>query len=543
MLDRVPGSHVVPIGLSLLLVLAGCARGAGAALEPHRSDARSAARDAGVEADAAALGVSETCGSLGATTEPGACPIDPGPSSGPTDAADTATEDDGGTCEAGEPDADQDGTPDCGDDCPDDPDKILAGVCGCGVADGDRDGDGTDDCDDRCPDDADKTEPGACDCGLPDVDRTGDGDPDCAVQEDAFASAGYAHSCARGSDGKVYCWGAGGYGRLGNGSTADSSTPTPVAGLVDVVQVSNRGMNDRATSCAVLADGGVRCWGYGGRGTIGNGATVTANSMPLAVSGIDDALQVSVGGDHVCAVRGAGAVACWGEGASGKLGNGATSNTSTPVSVQWLGDALQVSAGDQHSCALRATGAVACWGLRDNGRLGDGGDTAGAQSTPAVVSGIDDAVQVSAGYQHSCAVRAAGTVACWGLRTNGRLGDGGATSGNQSTPVTVVGLDDAVQVSAGFQHTCAVRATGAVMCWGYRARGRMGDGATTGGDEPTPVAVSGIADAVQVVAGRAHSCAASAVGVVSCWGDNGNGRLGDGTTVATNSPVPVGALP
>ncbi len=76
-------------------------------------------------------------------------------------------------------DSDADGTPDCDDECPLDPDKTAPGACGCGVPDSDSDADGTPDCDDECPLDPDKTAPGACGCGVPDVDSDADGVMDC----------------------------------------------------------------------------------------------------------------------------------------------------------------------------------------------------------------------------------------------------------------------------------------------------------------------------------------------------------------------------
>jgi len=83
----------------------------------------------------------------------------------------------GSDCEG---DADGDGADGiCGDQCPNDPDKLLPGICGCGVPDVDTDGDGTADCIDGCPDDPDKTEPGVCGCGVSDVDSDGDTVPDC----------------------------------------------------------------------------------------------------------------------------------------------------------------------------------------------------------------------------------------------------------------------------------------------------------------------------------------------------------------------------
>lgn len=474
-----------------------------------------------------------------------------GAGSGPSDddASDAGTSDagtsDGGTSDGGiDPDADSDndGTPDVDDECPDDADKALAGDCGCGMPETDSDADGTPDCSDSCPSDTDKLEPGDCGCGRPDTILDGDGNPVCVLAEEALVTAGFSRSCAVGSDRRAYCWGAGNFGQLGNGSTASSTTPVPVTALSNVLQVSSRGFGALEVGCAVLTSGGVHCWGYGALGGMGNNTTVAVNQAPVVVNGLTDATAIAVGSQHVCAARATGEVACWGQGNVGALGNGNTERQTEPVQVQGIADAVQISSGDQHSCAVRASGAIACWGSRTGGRLGDGGAESGNQLTPAVVSGISNGVQVSAGQFHTCAVRSNGTIACWGQRTDGKLGDGGAVSGNQSTPVPVAGIADAVQVSAGGRHSCAVRSTGAVVCWGQSAGGRLGDGAATGA-QATPVTVAGITDAVQVVAGAAHSCAALASGAVHCWGSGASGRLGDGSTGTATVPVAVTGLP
>jgi len=97
---------------------------------------------------------------------------------------------------------------------------------------------------------------------------------------------------------------------------------------------------------------------------------------------------------------------------------------------------------------------------------------------------------------HSCARRAGGSVVCWGYNYSGELGDGTTTS--RLTPVAVSGLSDAVELSAGGLHSCARRAGGSVVCWGRNSEGELGDGTMGDGTTTrrlTPVAVSGLSDA------------------------------------------------
>jgi alpha-tubulin suppressor-like RCC1 family protein len=155
-----------------------------------------------------------------------------------------------------------------------------------------------------------------------------------------------------------------------------------------------------------------------------------------------------------------------------------------PVPVVAIGDAVQVGAGLGYTCALSASGEVRCWGDNAYGQLGDG--TGAPSLTPVLVSGLTDAVQLACGFYHACAVRRSGQVACWGSDFHGMLGDGRPfTIG--FAPVTVSGLTDALQVACGYWHTCAVRRSGAVTCWGDNGGGQIGDGTAT--DSYTPAEV------------------------------------------------------
>ena len=201
--------------------------------------------------------------------------------------------------------------------------------------------------------------------------------------------------------------------------------------------------------------------------------------------------------------------------------------------VSGISTATAITAGFGHTCAVLADGTVRCWGGNLHGNLGDG--TQITRLTPVAVSGISTATAVSAGGNHTCAVLADGTARCWGGNWSGQLGDG--TTTNRHTPVPVSGISTATAVSAGGGHTCAVLADGTARCWGWNGRGRLGDGTQI--NRHTPVPVSGISTATAITAGWQHTCTLLADGTAHCWGSNNSGQLGDGTVTEHHSPVAV----
>ncbi|MGC3994593.1 MAG: hypothetical protein QM779_10870 [Propionicimonas sp.] len=146
---------------------------------------------------------------------------------------------------------------------------------------------------------------------------------------------------------------------------------------------------------------------------------------------------------------------------------------------------------------------------------------------------------VSAGWLHTCAVTSKAAAICWGYNGYGELGDNTATS--SAAPVAVYGLDHGVKsVTGGFYHSCALTTAGKVWCWGYNGYGALGDGTTT--TSLKPVQVAGIGKAKAVSAGYLHTCALTTKGKVWCWGYNAYGQLGDNTTTSSTTPVQVYGL-
>ncbi|MFM7062163.1 MAG: RCC1 repeat-containing protein, partial [Actinomycetes bacterium] len=350
-------------------------------------------------------------------------------------------------------------------------------------------------------------------------------------------SAGDYHTCAVLSDGTASCWGDGGEGALGDGVLSTQRTsPAPVPGLAGVARMSTGG----GSSCALLADGTARCWGSNFHGQVGNGVTSLPQLTPTAVVSLAGAVAVVSGFNHTCAVLATGATRCWGYNSFGQVGDLQASgytDRGLPVAVAGaLGTgAVDVTLGESHSCALLAVGAVQCWGYNAFGSVGDGTTT--NRVTPVTVGGLGGVVAISSGTRgyHTCALISDGTVKCWGLNNVGQLGDG--TTTNRSTPVTVPGLGGAVGLAVGSTHSCVLLANGSAKCWGRNDSGQLGDGSIV--DRPAPTAVSGLSTATSISGGGSHTCALLADRTATCWGSNPFGQLGDNTTTTRLVPTAV----
>ncbi len=308
--------------------------------------------------------------------------------------------------------------------------------------------------------------------------------------------AGHRNTCGRSVTGKAYCWGNNEYSQVGNGTwSVRQDTPAAVAGglavrRVDVSLGSTTGSvtsNQGFVNCALTTSARVYCWGDGRFGQIGNGRT-DEQAVPVLLSASSFG-SAAAGAAHSCAIDISGRAFCWGVNANGQLGTGSTaltelcdglvcSTTPRPVSTSLVFVPGSLTVGTYHSCAI-SNGQAFCWGANGAGAIGDGSTT--GRTTPVAVAGGIEFSALSAGDAFSCGLGSSGTGYCWGRAL------GGGTASPQLVPAPVEGGISFTQIDAGGSHACGITNEGAGYCWGLNASGQLGNGTITSSSHPVRV--------------------------------------------------------
>jgi alpha-tubulin suppressor-like RCC1 family protein len=314
-------------------------------------------------------------------------------------------------------------------------------------------------------------------------------------------SGGSAHSCGRTDQGATYCWGSNFTGQLG-ARTDDEANPIPLQIVVRPLALTQ--ISSGATfSCGLLNTGAPICWG-------------NKESSPRLLRGAGIFSGISAG-LSICGVRDDARVICW------------DNPDAEPYSIE--GPAFtQVSVGGM-GCALAGDGSAWCW-------------QAGSRVAQPVAGNLTF-MMITTGSGHACGIAPDQQAYCWGLNSHGQLGNNSRIS--SELPDTVSSLYPWTNISAGGFHTCGVTTTGGAYCWGAASSGQLGYDAPSpvqylsaptrvrGGDLPAGAVVWNT-----VAAGGNHSCGATVEGLTFCWGENGNGQLGNGDTEDSVGPVAIG---
>lgn len=369
---------------------------------------------------------------------------------------------------------------------------------------------------------------------------------------------GESFTCALRGDGSVQCWGRNVHGQLGDGTRTQRDKPVTALGVAGATQI----VAGQGHACALVAGGNVMCWGRNEHGQLGDGTTSEHAEPRLVITSatthapLTGATWIAAGKVFTCAVLADGTAKCWGDNGSNELGGDNNQFTDHPLPITvTLGNGMampkltRITAGDFHTCAIDNASQLWCWGSSILGQTGlaDGsGDCLGGLQAPAMVNvpGKPPIADVVARDFSTCARSTTNDVWCWGAVNDGQLGASGSFV---CAPANVNGLAAASQITLGNEHVCALLAdSGNPVCWARNCRGQVGAAtytsvlhATSYSLYTSPTPVQGLTGVQAIAAGAYHSCAIVAGGSVSCWGDDGDGELGDGAARATSPVAPA----
>jgi RHS repeat-associated protein len=332
----------------------------------------------------------------------------------------------------------------------------------------------------------------------------------------------------------------------GNASAVTSGT-YQVTGLVD---------GGYYHGIAIDFTGQLWAWGYEANGRLGNGSTGTGSVLTpghvlkTGSLNFNNAISASGGYNFSLAVDSAGNAWGFGYNANYELGNNSTASTAYAVQVlsgtgasQYLTGIDQVSAANEFSLAAGTNGSAWAWGDNTNGATGLGtatGDQKYAARILTTTGTLSNVVQVSAGNVFGAALDSSGAVWVWGSNVQGAIGTSGSATQTKALKLAWSGTAPTItNIATGWEHGVAVAwdgtDNGTVWCWGEQANGRLGNGQNATATIKTPIKVqcsssTYLTNIVEVAAGPRHTLALDGTGAVWAWGYNATGDLGNGTT-------------
>ncbi len=330
-------------------------------------------------------------------------------------------------------------------------------------------------------------------------------------------------------NGTLWAWGYNAFGQIGDGTIINKSTPTQIGTAANWASVAVGASH----TIALKTDGTLWAWGNNGNGQLGDGTTAK-KTIPTQIGTATNWASISAGGDYSLALKTDGTLWAWGWNGSGQFGDGTITDKNTPTQIGTDNNWASLSAGSQHSLAIKTNGTLWAWGNNGNGRLGDGTTT--QRNTPIQIGTATNWASISAGQSHTLAIQTDGTLWAWGSNAQGKLGNNGPLAG-KTTPTQIGTSTNWSSVSAGSGHSFGIQTDGSLWAWGNNGNGRLGDGTTT--IRTTPTKIGTTANWASIVSLASHSVAIQTDNSIWAWGSNGSGQLGDGTTTEKYSPTQI----
>lgn len=373
-------------------------------------------------------------------------------------------------------------------------------------------------------------------------------------------TTGSYNTCAISGENRAYCWGGNSNGTLGNNSITNNQVPVEItmSGVLSGKTIKSIASGYMHT-CVIASDDLVYCWGFNDNGQLGNNST-TQSLVPVAVNtaGVLNGKTIKsivTSYQHTCVIASDDLAYCWGYNNSGQLGNNSYSQSNVPVAVNMSGTlvgktikSISATSGGSHTCAISSDDLAYCWGLNTNGALGNNLTTASpkpvAVNTAGVLSG-KTIKSITVGGGQSCAIASDNNAYCWGYNNYGQLGNNSTTRSLVPVAVNTAGVLNGKtlkSISSGNNHSCVIASDDKVYCWGYGNYGQLGYDSIIESWVPVAVNTAGVLNSKTIVSitnGNNHTCAIDSDDIMYCWGINSRGQLGNNSLVQSNVPVSV----
>lgn len=342
-----------------------------------------------------------------------------------------------------------------------------------------------------------------------------------------IVEASYSYHCIGiQTDGTLWTWGYNGEGQLGDGTLTNKEVPTQIGAGTNWKTVSNNFSN----SFGIKTNGTIWGWGNNSKGQLGIGNLVN-KLIPTQIATATNWEAVSVGQECVLAIKTNGTLWAWGDNTSGRLGDGSIVDKLAPIQIGTDTNWVKVSAGI-FSFGIKSDGTLWSWG-------GLNGTNANGSYFPIQV-GTDTWMDIRSTYLHAIGLKTNGTIWAWGRNTSGELGRGNNLNNATNYLATQIGTaTNWKAISAGTNHSMAIKTNGTLWSWGENVFGQYGNGSTISSFVPDQIGT--LTNWRSITLGLAFSTGFKVANDrLWVWGQDNQDALGNGTNGDSLIPVGIG---